>query len=56
MTFPATKPEVLANAEKNAAPDNVMAFFNNRLPLRNFRSVGDVSFTVFTSSYFFGQD
>jgi hypothetical protein len=56
LSFPAGKREVVAAAEVNGAPENVMAFFTNRLPVRTFRSVGDVSFTVFASSYFFGQD
>ena len=38
------------------APDNVMAFFVNRLPMRQFRSASDITFAVFVSSYMFGQD
>ncbi|PVV83281.1 DUF2795 domain-containing protein [Dehalogenimonas alkenigignens] len=56
LTFPANKHEVIGRAQINHAPDNVMAFFINRLPSRQFRSAADISFTVFVSSYMFGQD
>jgi len=56
LQYPVGKPAILQQAEVNGAPENVMAFFVNRLPTRRFRSASDVSFTVFMSSYFFGQD
>ncbi|XUX00922.1 MAG: DUF2795 domain-containing protein [Dehalogenimonas sp.] len=56
ISFPAGKHDIVATAAINGAPENILAFFINRLPVRIFRSVGDVSFTVFASSYFFGQD
>ncbi len=56
LLYPASKRGVLHQAESLGAPENVMAFFVNRLPQRQFRSASDISFTVFTSSYFFGQD
>jgi hypothetical protein len=56
LSFPAGKREILTGAEVNGAQENILAFFINRLPVRTFRSIGDVSFTVFASSYFFGQD
>ncbi|MEL7563263.1 DUF2795 domain-containing protein [Dehalogenimonas sp. 4OHTPN] len=56
LHYPAGKAEIIAHAEAGGAPCNVMAFFINRLPSRQFRSVADISFTVFVSSYMFGQD
>jgi len=56
LNFPSGKREIISNAEVNGAPENIMAFFINRLPARLFRSASDVSFTVFTSSFLFGQD
>lgn len=54
--YPASKQEVLNRAMLNKAPENVMAFYINRLPIRQYKNVSDVSFTAFVSSYFFGQD
>ncbi len=56
LAFPTGKREIVNHAETMGAPENIMAFFVNRLPTREFRSSKDVSFTVFASSYFFGQD
>lgn len=56
LHYPAGKAEIIANAEAAGAPGNVMAFFINRLPSRQFRSTADISFAVFVSSFMFGQD
>jgi len=56
LRYPVGKAEILHQADANSAPENIMAFFVNRLPMRHFRSASDISFTVFMSSYFFGQD
>ncbi|MEN8614769.1 DUF2795 domain-containing protein [Dehalogenimonas sp. THU2] len=56
LHYPAGKAEIIAHAESSGAPGNVMAFFVNRLPSRQFQSASDISFTVFVSSYMFGQD
>ena len=56
LRYPVNKRDILNQAESMGAPDNVMAFFVNRLPMRQFRSASDISFTVFVSSYMFGQD
>lgn len=56
LQYPAGKAEIIAHAESGGAPGNVMAFFVNRLPSRQFRSAADISFTTFISSFMFGQD
>ncbi|KTB48289.1 DUF2795 domain-containing protein [Dehalogenimonas alkenigignens] len=56
LHYPAVKGEIIAHAEAGGAPGYVMDFFINRLPSRQFRSAADISFTVFVSSYMFGQD
>jgi hypothetical protein len=56
LCYPADKAGIIRQADLNGAPDNIMAFFINRLPSRQFRSAADISFTLFVSSYMFGQD
>ncbi|XUX00187.1 MAG: DUF2795 domain-containing protein [Dehalogenimonas sp.] len=56
LQFPATKNEIIKQAESNLAPENVMAFYRYRLPERTYHKPSDVSFTAFMSAYFFGQD
>jgi len=53
LQCPASKQQVIAQAKLNRAPGNIMAFYAFRLPERSYRNPSDVSFTIFTSSYFF---
>ena len=56
LQYPATKIEIIEQAKRNWAPENVMAFYVYRLPDRLYRHPSDISFTAFASAYFFGQD
>ena len=56
LRYPATKGEIIDQARRNWAPENVMAFYVYRLPERLYRKPSDISFTAFASAYFFGQD
>lgn len=56
LTFPACKNEVIGRALIKKTPNDIMAFFINRLPSRQFQSASDISFSVFVSSYMFGHD
>ena len=56
LRYPANKQEIIDQARRNWAPENVMAFYVYRLPERLYRNPSDISFTAFASAYFFGQD
>jgi hypothetical protein len=56
LQYPANKKEIIKQAEGNWAPENVMAFYVNRLPERTYYHPSEISFTAFASAYFFGQD
>ena len=56
LQYPANKKEVIRQAAVNWAPENVMAFYVYRLPDRIYDHPSDISFAVFASAYFFGQD